>query len=305
MQHYKAQIDAFVRGKLSPAEQSALELEILENPDMLMEFELTVAMRKGIQQLETSLVKEAKTSHWWQPWIGRSMVTGVTMAVAVVALVQLSSLSSRGDLSRDDQTPTALSANVPILTFSRIRSARENTDFSVVVDEDAIQSNLAVLELEIDWPPQPVYEVAIAAQNNDGSARDLASLPPPNQHQTDAVAEPDSHEKLASTVDFKPQTLLLKPDARGYLVMALPASLLSAGDYVITINPLAAGQSAAAKSGADSTTADDADTDDQQSRADTTHNNREVTAQQAQYQQAQYQQAQHQQVYTLRVKSAN
>jgi len=286
MQHYEAQIDAYVRGKLSPAEQSALEVEILENPDMLMEFELAVAMRKGVQQLDTPLVKEVKSSYWWQPWIGRPMVTGVTMAVAVVALVQLASLSSRGDLSRDDQIPSALSANVPILTFSRIRSARENTDFSVVVDKDAIQSGLAVLELEIDWPPQPAYEVTIAAQSDTGNHRDQTGLPQTEQPQAGTRAETDDHDKLASTVDFKPQTLLLNPDSRGYLVMAMPASALSAGDYQITVRPLAAGET-----DEKATASDDAlSVADQQSKADTIDNNREVAAQQ---------------VYTLRVKSAN
>jgi len=284
MKHYEAQIDAFVRGKLSPAEQSALELEILENPDMLMEFELAVAMRKGVQQLDTPLDKEAKSNRWWQPWIGRPMVTGVTMAVAVVALVQLASLSSRGDLNRDAQTLSALSANVPILTFSRIRSARENTDFSVLVDQDAIQSELAVLELEIDWPPQPVYEVTIAAQTNAQAENDLAALPPSNQRQTDGMAESDQAGQLASTVDFKPQTVLLNPDSRGYLVMAMPTSQLAAGDYVITIDPVASGNADASHA-----TADDKIKQAHKSVTETTSINKEVAAQQ---------------VYTLRVKSA-
>ncbi|GAB4122516.1 MAG: hypothetical protein Tsb0027_19640 [Wenzhouxiangellaceae bacterium] len=291
MQHYEAQIDAYVRGKLSPAEQSALEVEVLENPDMLMEFEMAVAMRKGVQQLDTPLVKEVKSSYWWQPWIGKPMVTGVTMAVAVVALVQLASLSSRGDLSKDDQMPSALSANVPILTFSRIRSARENTDFSVVVDKDAIQSGLAVLELEIDWPPQPVYEVTIAAQSQTGNDRVQTPLARAAQQSADARIQDVRQDQLASTVYFKPQTLLLNPDARGYLVMAMPASQLSAGDYVISINPLT-GDQAAASSNPESL---DSAMTMQQSVADNTSNNREVTAQQAQSQQ----------IYTLRVKSAN
>lgn len=291
MQHYKAQIDAYVREKLSPAEQSALEVEILENPDMLMEFELAVAMRKGLQQLDTPLVKEVKTSYWWQPWIGKPMVTGVTMAVAVVALVQMASLSSRGDLSRDDQMPSALSANVPILTFSRIRSARENTDFSVVVDKDAVQSGLAVLELEIDWPPQPVYEVTIAAQTKTGDDRAQTELARADQQAADGHNQDASQDQIASTVNFKPQTLLLNPDARGYLVMAMPASQLSAGDYVISIRPVK-GDQAVVTANPDS--ADSAMTM-QQPVADNTYNNREVTAQQAQSQQ----------LYTLRVKSTN
>lgn len=283
MQQYEAQIDAYVRGKLSPAEQSALELELLEDPDMLMEFEMVVAMRKGVQQLDTSLVKEVKSNYWWQPWIGRPMVTGVTMAVAVVALVQLASLSSRGTLTMDDQMPTALSANVPILTFSRIRAARENTDFSVVVDRDAIQSEIAVLELEIDWPPQPAYEVTIAAQSTSDIDRDLSSSPPSNQRQTGAKAVTDSKDEPASTVDFKPQTLLLHPDSRGYLVMAMPSSQLSSGDYEITIDPLATGENGTKR------TTSDVSGGDQQSVV-SSNNNMEVAAQQ---------------VYTLRVKSAN
>jgi len=285
MKHYEAQIDAYIRGKLSPDEQSALELEVLENPDMLMEFELAVAMRKGAQQLDTSLVKEAKSSRWWQPWIGRPVVTGVSMAVAVVALVQLASLSSRGDLSRDAQTLSALSANVPILTFSRIRSARENTDFSVLVDQDAIQSELIVLELEIDWPPQPVYEVRIAAQKNAQAENDLSALPPSNQRQTDGMAAPDQAGQLASTVDFKPQTVMLNPDSRGYLVMAMPTSQLPAGDYVITIDPVASG-----KPGASYAAAGDKNQHANKSVTEISpNNNKEVAAQQ---------------VYTLRVKSA-
>jgi hypothetical protein len=223
MKQYEAQIDAYVRGELSPAEQSVLELEILENPVMLMEFEIAVAMRKGTQQLELPLVKEAKSSYWWQSWIGRPMVTGVTMAVAVVALVQLATLSSRGDLNRDAQSPTALSANVPILTFSRIRSARENTDFSVVASVVDMEADIAVLELEIDWPPQPVYEVTIAAQ-------DAA---------VDATAK-ENHQQEHGKAELTPQVLSLNPDARGYLVLAMPTRDLPAGDYLITIKPGAA-----------------------------------------------------------------
>ncbi len=281
MKHTAAQIDAYVRGKLSPAEESALELEILDNPDMLMEFELAVALRKGLQQSELLLVKEVKTSRWWQPWIGRPMVTGVTMAVAAVALVQLSSLSSRGDLGRDDQMPSALSANVPILTFSRIRSARENTDYSLVVDDDTLQSGLAVLELEIDWPPQPEYEVTIAAQTPSVAGPAQTRRSPSNQRQTDAKAAYGADEPLASTTKFKPQTVHLKPDARGYLVMAMPTSKLSAGDYLITIAPLATAGTAANNNAA---------SESSQPSVAVTNNNRDVAARQ---------------VYSLRVKSAN
>jgi len=286
MQHYKAQIDAYVRGKLTPAEQSALELEILENPDMLMEFEMVVAMRKGVQELDAPLIKEVKSNYWWQPWIGRPMVTGVTMAVAVVALVQLASLSSRGNLTMDDQMPSALSANVPIMTFSRIRSARENTDFSVVADSEVMQAGLVVLELEIDWPPQPVYEVTIAAQpRSPDTDRDLANTPPSNQRQTGAGAVIDRNENPASTVDFKPQTLLLNPDSRGYLVMAMPSSQLSSGDYEITIDPLAPG-----KAGTNKTASSDPSVTDEQPVVTSVNNELKVAEQQ---------------VYTLRVKSAN
>lgn len=199
-------IDAYIRGKLDPQSAADFEEAYLQDAELLAELELAYALKQGLLQEEYQPNIDTRLA-WWQKlrtgWLQPARAFVATSAIVVSTLAFTILYQSRTDLPTDRQGLTALQPDVSIVTFSRLRSARENTDFSAVISPDQIASGLAILEFEIDWPPQPVYQVTIATQGEN---------------------------------ELEPVVVSVKPDDRGYLVMAVPASKLPAGDYQIVIS---------------------------------------------------------------------
>ncbi len=200
-------IDAYIRGKLDPKSAADFEEEYLQDAELLAELELAYALKQGLLDEEYQPEIGIRPA-WWQK-VRNSLLQPAGAFVATSAIV-VSTLAftvlyqSRSDLLMDQQGLTAFQPDVSIVTFSRLRSARENTDFSAIISPDQLTSGLAILEFEIDWPPKPVYQVKIAAQ---GQGQQL-----------------------------EPIVVSVKPDDRGYLVLAVPATYMKAGDYQILIS---------------------------------------------------------------------
>ncbi len=200
-------IDAYIRGELDPESAANFEEAYLQDAELLAELELAYALKQGLLEEEYQPEIGVRLA-WWQK-LGKGLLRPAGAFVATSAIV-VSTLAftvlyqSRSDLLTDQQALTALQPDVSIVTFSRLRSARENTDYSAIISPDQLTSGLAILEFEIDWPPKPVYEVEIAAQ---GQGQQL-----------------------------EPIVVSVKPDDRGYLVLAVPATFMKAGDYQILIS---------------------------------------------------------------------
>jgi len=204
---YKQQIDAYIRGKLDPKSAANFEEAYLQDAELLAELELAYALKQGLLEQEYQPEIDIKLA-WWQELrnsLLRPAGTFVaTSAIVVSTLVFTVLYQSRPGLLMDQQALTTLQPDVSIVNFSRIRSARENANYSAIISPDQLTSGLAILEFEIDWPPQSIYQVTIAMQ---GEAQQL-----------------------------EPIVVSVKPDDRGYLVMAVPANYLEAGDYQILIS---------------------------------------------------------------------
>lgn len=199
-------IDAYIRGKLDPQSAADFEEVYLQDAELLAELELTYALKQGLFQEEYQPEIDVELA-WWQK-LGTGLLQPARAIVATSAIV-VSTLAftvlyqSRTDLLTDQQALATLQPDVSIVTFSRLRSARENTDFSAIITPGQLTSGLAILEFEIDWPPQPAYQVTIAAHGDN---------------------------------QLEPIAVSVKPDDRGYLVMVVPANQLPAGDYQILIS---------------------------------------------------------------------
>ncbi len=199
-------IDAYIRGKLDPQTAADFEEAYLQDAELLAELELAYALQQGLLEQEYQPEIGVRVA-WWQrlrtAWWRPAGAFVATSAIVVSTLAFTLLQQSRPDLLTEQQVQATFQPDVSIVTFSRLRSAQENTEFSAVISPDHLTSGLAILEFEIDWPPQSVYQVTIAAQGDNRLEPIVASV---------------------------------KPDDRGYLVMALPASYLQAGDYQILIS---------------------------------------------------------------------
>lgn len=199
-------IDAYVRGKLDPQSAADFEEAYLQDAELLADLELTYALKHELSQMEYQ--PETGTGLAWVQKLRNSFLRPAGAFVATTAIV-VSTLAltdlyqSRQDLLMDQQVLTALQPDVSIVTFSRLRSAREDTEFSAVLTPEQLTSGMAILEFEIDWPPQSEYEVSIATQGDS---------------------------------QLEPIVVNVRPDDRGYLVIAVPTSELQAGDYQIVIS---------------------------------------------------------------------
>ena len=219
--------DAYLRGVLTPDEIEKFEIQLMDDQKLQFDLELCIALREG---LELTHIEDAAASYsagenkgisihgnkswlgnmlqaWRQSrhWLMLSTTAGSSLAVGALAalLFVQSNSSSVRDVGTVIDTDHILS-DVPIMTFSRLRSATTNSSYSYVIDSASLESEIAVLELEVEFPTQSQYRVMVAAQSDS---------------------------------QVNPVVVSVKPNDRGYLVVALPSSYFVPGDYLISITP--------------------------------------------------------------------
>lgn len=216
--HYQQHeyIDAYLRGALNEQEAEIFEIQLMEDSSLQQELQISLALRDGLASIQVDSVVQSDYDLQSEngvvhgksilSGIGRWLPLGATAFSSLAVGVLLALTVVRNGPSNDISDIGTIVPDVPIMTFSRLRSATQDTSYSYVIDSALLKSEIAVLELEVDFPTMLEYRVIIASQ---------------------------------SETQGSPTEVVVKPNERGYLVVALPSSYFAPGDYDVTVIPSA------------------------------------------------------------------